>query len=523
MTQRRLILTVLDGFGLSPATKGNAIATARTPVFEALVSHYPTVTLTAHGTEVGLGWGEMGNSEVGHLNLGAGRIVVQDVTRIAQSIADRSILSNKALLAACETVKASGGTLHILGLASTGGVHGHVDTLPALLELAHTHQLAQVALHIIADGRDAEPKSLGQYLERVERARTKFGGEYATLMGRYWAMDRDRHWDRTERAYRALVEGKGTAASLITDAITQSYAADKTDEFIEPVIFDPDRPELRIRPGDVVIFTNHRSDRARQLARALAAPDFDEFTRATPVSNLVTFTGYGVELANTEVAFATDSVSHSLADVLDHAGLRQFHVAETEKYAHVTYFFNGYLEEPLGGEARQLIQSPKVDTYDQAPAMAAAKVVDAVLDGYQAHTFDVAIVNLANADMVGHTGNLEATVSAIETIDAELKRLAEAVLAGGDVLMITADHGNAEQLIHPETGDIDKEHTTNPVPLILVDNQRRRATPLTQAKQTVLGMAPIGLLADVAPTILELLGQLKPDDMTGESLLPELK
>ncbi|MBI4185750.1 2,3-bisphosphoglycerate-independent phosphoglycerate mutase [Candidatus Berkelbacteria bacterium] len=523
-TRPRLVLTVLDGFGLSPATIGNAISQARTPNLDSLLAHFPWLTLTAHGTEVGLSWGEMGNSEVGHLNIGAGRIVVQDVTRIGQAIDDGSFFHTPALVTAARRAKEHNRTLHLIGIASAGGVHGHVRTLAALLKLAHDQGVSQVALHLIADGRDTEPTSLGQYLPLIEKARVQYGGQYATLMGRYYAMDRDRHWDRTRAAYQALMNGAGPSASTIEAAIESAYRHQLSDEFILPTVIAPTHTELRIQPGDTVIFTNHRPDRARQLARALAGTDFDDFTRTRTVEWLTTFTNYGVSLKQADVAFATDPVSKPLADVLDAANVRQFHVAETEKYAHVTYFFNGYIEEPFGNERRQLIQSPKVATYDLAPAMAAAKVTDAVLDGYTAGSFDVAIANYANADMVGHTGNLSKTIQAIEVIDAELGRLSQRILQSEDVLLVTADHGNAEQLIHPETGDIDKEHTTNPVPLLVVGRlYQHRAMDPDSAKQRLMGTQPVGILADVAPTILELLGLDQPAAMTGQSLLENLR
>ncbi len=524
--RRALIVAILDGFGLSAATRGNAIAQAKTPVLTQILAHYPSVALLASGTEVGLSWGEMGNSEVGHLNIGAGRIVVQDVTRIAQAIHDGTFGSNRVLREAMMVAKQPGKTLHLVGLASTGGVHGHLDTLIALLRLASEQQVPRVALHLIADGRDTEPSSLRRYLTRIEAARQKYGGEYASLAGRYYAMDRDRHWDRTQAAYAVLTGTQQTdmqTAASMTEAITSAYHQGQSDEFIAPTLIAPERSDLRIAVDDPVIFTNHRPDRARQLARALADPDFEEFTRAAPLGRLVTFTDYGVKLGTNTVAFVTDPVPHSLPDVLDSNGLRQFHVAETEKYAHITYFLNGYVEPPFGGERRQLIQSPKVATYDQEPKMAAAAVTGAVLDGYAASDFDVAFVNYANADMVGHTGDLAATAVAVEALDRQLERLGQAVTDRGDILIVTADHGNAEQMIHPLTGAIDKEHTTNPVPFILIHPDFRRSKALPEPKETLLATSPIALLADIAPTVLELLGISAPSEMTGQSLLTELR
>lgn len=517
---QRLILAVLDGFGLSPATTGNAIYQANTPTVDRLAATYPYVALKAHGTEVGLRWGEMGNSEVGHLNIGAGRVVVQDVTRISRMIEEGSFGQNEILRTACDTAAKGQGALHVIVLASPGGVHGHVRYVAPLLQLAKERGVSRVRLHLIADGRDAEPKSIEKFLPTIEQARAEFGGEYASLSGRYYAMDRDRHWDRTQAAYEAIVRGQGERATTIQEAIQSAYGRDESDEFIRPTVIGQ---PFALQPNDVVVFTNHRPDRARQLARALAGSDFTDFTRPGPIAQFVTFTNYGVQLENTMVAFDTDPVPRQLADVLDEAGLRQLHVAETEKYAHVTYFLNGYVEEPFSQEMRRLIQSPKVETYDQAPAMAAGKVTESVLEAYAAASFDVAFVNYANADMVGHTGNLAATVEAIQVLDAQLQQLAEAVEATGDVLIVTADHGNAEQLIHPDTGDIDKEHTTNPIPFMLVAPQFRHRPAAGNAKSALLAKAPVGILGDVAPTVLGLLGLPQPSEMTGQSLLAELK
>lgn len=520
--KRRVTLLVLDGFGLSPATTGNALYEAKTPTLDRLVAEYPYVALTAHGTEVGLRWGEMGNSEVGHLNLGAGRVVLQEVTKIFDAIETREFFTNETLKSAFAAAK-DGTTVHLIGLASNGGVHGHVDHLTALVEMAAQEGVQRLVLHLIADGRDAEPTSLRKFLGPLEAARVKAGAKYGTLVGRYYAMDRDRHWDRTQTAYKAMVDGEGESAPSLEAAIDGAYARTESDEFITATVIGSDPASTRIKDGDVVIMANFRSDRARQLASALSGKDFAEFTRQSKQLTFVTFTNYGVELINHQVAFPVEPVEHSLAAVLADAGLRQLHIAETEKYAHVTYFFNGGVEEPFTGEKRVLVASPKVATYDTAPAMSAEKITALYLEAYGTSSFDVAIVNFANPDMVGHTGEFAATVKALEILDGCLAAIVQAVETAGDALLLTGDHGKAEQLIHPDTGDIDKEHTANPVPLLCVDPTVRRRRDDQHPKLTFLSTGAVGILADVAPTVLDLLKLPQPPEMTGRSLLPELR
>lgn len=521
--RRRVTLIVLDGFGLSPATRGNAVYEAKLPTLERLMAEYPYVGLTAHGTDVGLRWGEMGNSEVGHINLGAGRVVLQEVTKIFDAIESKEFYSNAVLVNACAQVVERQSTLHLIGLASNGGVHGHIDHLTALVTLAHQAKVERIVLHLIADGRDAEPTSLQTFLAPLERARVRAGARYGTLMGRYFAMDRDHHWDRTQSAYEALTTGNGESAPTLEAAITAAYARKESDEFIRPTVIEPSDTSLRIADNDVVVFANFRSDRARQLSSALAGKEFTEFTRTARAIELVTFTNYGVELINHDVAFAVEPVTHSLAAVLADAGLTQLHVAETEKYAHITYFFNGGVEEPFPGEKRVLVASPKVGTYDQAPGMSAGQITSAYVDAYERGAFDVAVLNFANPDMVGHTGDLPATVTALEALDACFAQIVPMIEAASDVVFITGDHGKAEQLVHPNTGDIDKEHTANPVPLLLVDPDLRRNGENNAAKLTFLSTGATGILADVAPTILDILALPQPKEMTGRSLLPELR
>ena len=522
--QQKLILMILDGFGLSPATRGNATYLAKTPNLDRLLSEYPYTGLTAHGAEVGLSWGEMGNSEVGHVNLGAGRVVLQEATRISDAIASGDFYKNEVLIAACDQVKKSGNTLHCIGIVSPGGVHGHIDHLIALLELARRQNVPKIALHLISDGRDATPKSFEKFFPRLDQMVKKARAKYSTVMGRYFAMDRDRRWDRVQAAYGAMVDGKGLTAETVEQALDAAYnSRNETDEFITPTVIEPNNPDLRIKDGDSVIFSNYRPDRARQLSLALDGKVFNGFTRQEKSLTFVTFSEYGVELKNNTVAFPEEPISHQLAEVISSANLRQLHLAETEKYAHVTYFFNGGQEQPFPLEKRMLVDSPKVPTYDQEPAMAAREITKTLLEAYQADGFDVAIVNYANGDMVGHTGNLKATIEGIEVIDEAFGQISQAVEERGDILLITADHGNAEQKIHPDTGEIDKEHTANPVPLLLVHPKFRHKAQTGDVKLKFMSTGAVGILADVAPTILDLLHVPQPKEMTGQSLIPVIK
>lgn len=521
---KKLILAILDGFGLSPQIRGNALFAAETPNLSDIVANYPSVGVLSFGTEVGLRWGEMGNSEVGHINIGAGRVVIQDSTKIFEAIENRKLFyENEVLIGACDEVDSNDSTLHIINLLSSGGVHGHMDHLLAFLELAKKKNVKKIALHLIADGRDSEPKSFLKFYNRVKSAIAGAGAKVASLSGRYYAMDRDRKWDRTKAAFLAMAEGQGRKADNLEEIVNKAYENNETDEFIIPTVFEADNHDLRIKDKDVVVFTNFRADRARQLTRAFADPDFDDFERNAKKVLFITFTDYGIKLVNSRPAFVRDEVKNQLAKVFAESGLRQLRVSETEKYAHVTYFFNGGLEKPFDGEKRILIKSPTVATYDMDPGMSTKKVTDTLLDAYDANSFDVAVVNFANPDMVGHTGKIDATAKAIETVDKELGRIAKAVITRGDILMITGDHGNAEQLIHPDTGEIDKEHTANPVPVILVHPEYKRKYVGSDAKRDLLSIRPIGILADIAPTVIDIMGLKQPREMTGRSLLRELK
>jgi 2,3-bisphosphoglycerate-independent phosphoglycerate mutase len=506
---RPVALIVLDGWGYRPETEGNAIALANTPTWDSLWGRGPRTLLEASGLRVGLPEGQMGNSEVGHLNLGAGRVVMQDLVRISSAIADGSFYSNPALTGACRQVKKRDGTLHLMGLIGSGGVHAIDTHLYAMLELAKREGLKRVAIHAFLDGRDTLPKSaLGFMEELLDRIR-KIGSpaKIASVSGRYYAMDRDQRWDRTELAYRAIVLGEGTPVTDPLDAIRKAYESGKTDEFMLPVVVTENgKPVAPMKDGDAVICFNYRSDRMRQIVRALIDPSFDGFSVSRrPKVSVTTLTNYD-KTFNVPVAFAPTSMARILAEVLSSRGLDMLKTAETEKYPHVTYFFNGGVEAPFPCEHRVLVPSPKVATYDLKPEMSAAGVTDGLVKGITSGEHDFILCNYANADMVGHSGSIPATIKAVETVDQSLARVLKAAESAGTRLIVTADHGNAEMLIDPETGGPHTAHTTNPVPLVVVDweqEQRLRAG---------------GALCDVAPTILSMLGIEQPPEMTGVTL-----
>jgi len=508
-------LVILDGWGIGPDDPGNAIRAASTPVMDRLQTHYPMTTLRCSGLDVGLPAGQMGNSEVGHLNLGAGRIVYQLITRIDLAIEDGSFFHNPALLAAVDRARQPGRTLHLLGLIGNGGVHSHQHHAEALLELAACHRLQRVAIHAFTDGRDTEPTSglgfMRHLLRRVEALDT---GIVATVCGRYYAMDRDRRWERTKRAYDAIVCGQGPRATDPLVAIEQAYACGVTDEFIEPVVIvdTHGQPRAPIVDGDAIIFFNFRADRARQLTQALTDPQFVAFERCSAPRNLLVVTMSEYEPTfPVLVAFPTEDVRWPLAQVLSEAGLRQFHTAETEKYAHVTYFFNGGREEPFPGEERKLVPSPKVSTYDLKPEMSAPGVTEAALAAIASERYAFVLINYANPDMVGHTGVFEAAVRAVECVDACLGQIVEATLARGGTVIVTADHGNADEMLIPGTNDVWTAHTKNPVPFVLVSPDD---SPYRHAR-----LRSGGRLADVAPTVLQILDLPQPREMTGQSLI----
>ena len=499
---------MLDGFGYSPRREGNAIALARTPHFDEWFKNCPNTLVEASGEYVGLRAGQMGNSEVGHLNIGAGRIVRMDTSRIDHAIETGEFFNNDVLIQAMEHGASRNSALHLIGLVSHGGVHSSLEHLYALLRMARERNLERVFVHAFLDGRDTAPDSGAGYVaELVEKMRDYGVGQVASVVGRYYAMDRDKRWERTEQAYRLLRYGDGVPRRDPVAAIRESYGFGVTDEFVKAVVIvdEDDKPIATVQDGDSVVFFNFRSDRARQITRAFTEDGFEFFDRGkTPEIRFTCMTYYDRQFA-LPVAFGPEHHEQILADVLAEAGLKNLRIAETEKYAHVTFFFNGGVEPVFAGEERILIPSPKVATYDLKPEMSAYGITDEVVNQIGSGRFDVVIMNYANADMVGHTGDLGATIKAIEVIDECLGRVVDATRARNGTVIITADHGNAEQMIDPVTGQIFTAHTTNPVPVILIGNH-----PCTLRKR--------GSLRDIAPTVLGLLGLRKPNQMSGEDL-----
>jgi 2,3-bisphosphoglycerate-independent phosphoglycerate mutase len=516
---RPLVLIVMDGWGINPRKEGNAIALARTPNIDKLAGQWQHTAVKTSGEAVGLPEGQMGNSEVGHQNIGAGKRVLQDYTRVNESIKDGSFFQNPALLKAIEHVKKNGSQLHICGLLGDGGVHAHETHLEALLRLAHIHNIERVYIHSFTDGRDTSPTGGIEFMHLLQARAREIGGEHAakvaTVSGRYYAMDRDNRWDRTAMTYFAMTRGEGIRASSAVEAIQHSYEQGVTDEFIVPaVVMEDQRPIAVVKAGDALIHYNFRPDRARQLTKAFILEELPpqaqgKFDRGPRLEDLqyVMMTEYEAGL-DAPVAFRADEVEMPLARVISEQGMRQFHTAETEKYAHVTYFINGRRETPFPGEDRLLVPSPKVPTYDLQPEMSAAGVTEEAVEHIRSGEYDLVIMNYANADMVGHTGVIEAAIKAVEAVDTGVGRVVEATLAVGGGLLITADHGNAEQLIEYDTGKPFTAHTTYPVPLYLVVPQLARVR-----------LRDDGILADVAPTILDVLHIPQPKDMTGRSLI----
>ena len=511
LTSPPLALVVLDGWGLSQTRDHNAIALAPTPTYQELLERYPHASLVASGEAVGLPPGQMGNSEVGHMNLGAGRVVYQDLTRISQSIADDDFFENRRLLAAMDRCVDDRQALHLVGLLSDGGVHSHQRHLETLVRLAAHRKVARVFVHVITDGRDTAPSGGADFVAALERATTDAGvGRIASVSGRFYAMDRDRRWDRTRRAYDAITGVDGRRAASAQALISDAYAREVTDEFIEPgIVVDPDgAPLATLSDGDAVVVFNFRADRARQLTRALAFPDFDEFERRhNPRLHVTTMTEYDATFG-LPVAFGPETFSGSLADVLARRGVSNLRLAETEKYAHVTYFFNCGEEQPFAGEDRILVPSPKVPTYDLQPEMSAAGITDQLVEDVRAGRHQVIICNFANADMVGHTGKLDAAVAAVATLDRCLATIVAEVEKAGGTVIVTADHGNAERMWDDERDGPHTAHTSNPVPVVVASEALRgRGHQLRD-----------GTLRDVAPTMLRLLGLPQPTEMTGRDL-----
>lgn len=510
MRKKPVVLMILDGYGLNDNCEHNAVCEGKTPVMDQLMSQCPFVKGNASGLAVGLPDGQMGNSEVGHLNMGAGRIVYQELTRITKSIEDGDFFEVPEFLQAVENCKKNGSALHLWGLVSNGGVHSHNTHIYGLLKLAKKNGLDKVYVHCFLDGRDTPPASGKSFVEELEEKMKEIGaGKVASVMGRYYAMDRDNRWDRVERAYNALTKGEGNQAESAPAGIQASYDAKVYDEFVEPfVVTEGGKPLTVVSDGDSVIFFNFRPDRAREITRAFCDDDFKGFAREKRLDlTYVCFTDYDETIGNKLVAFKKESIGNTFGQFLADNGLTQARIAETEKYAHVTFFFNGGVEEPNKGEDRILVPSPKVATYDLQPEMSAPVVCDKLAEAIGSGKYDVVIVNFANPDMVGHTGIESAAIKAIETVDACVGRTVEAVKEAGGVLFICADHGNAEQLLDYETGEPFTAHTTNPVPFILVNGD-----PSYKLREG-------GCLADIAPTLIELLGLTQPKEMTGKSLI----
>lgn len=519
-----VVLVILDGWGIAPPSKSNAITQAKTPVFDRLTTTYPVLALQAAGEAVGLSWGEMGNSEVGHLGLGSGKIIYQSLPRINKAITEGTLSSAPGLQEVIQHLKERKGRLHLLGLVSNGGVHSHQDHAYALLDFCQANGVSDVAIHAILDGRDTRRDGGGEFIQKLVAKTRELGvGKIATLSGRYYAMDRDNHWDRIEPAYRAMVEGMGPTAADAVAAVAASYAQGVYDEeFVPTVITASGQPVAAVADGDVVIFFNFRADRARQLTTAFAVPGFAKFKRHFLKHLLfATMMEYDQDLPVT-VLLPPEHITRPLALILSEHGYRQLHVAETEKYAHVTFFFNGGREDKFPGEERVLVPSVGVPSYATKPEMSAEAITEAVIAGVASGSYDFIVVNFANPDMVAHTGDLAATTKAIEVTDAGVGRIVDAVLAVHGTVLVTADHGNAEELLNLQTQAIDKEHSTNPVPLLLVGDAwagQSSTAGLGDAAHDLSLLTPAGMLADVSPTILKMMGLPPEPEMTGSALV----
>lgn len=508
MEKKLTMLMILDGFGENPKKEGNAVKLAKTPNIDRLMKEYPNTKIAASGLAVGLPEGQMGNSEVGHTNIGAGRIVYQELTRITKSIENGDFFSNEELVKAMENCKKNNSKLHILGLVSDGGVHSHIRHLFGLLEMAKRRDIEEVYVHCFLDGRDTPPASAESYIQELEEKMRKKGvGKIATVAGRFYGMDRDKRWNRIQKAYNAIVFGEGNKSSQVINAIESSYQKEVFDEFVEPtVITNGEKPVATIEDGDSVIFFNFRPDRAREITRAIVDKEFKEFETKIMNTYFVCFTNYDETMPNVHIAFKKEMIKNTLGEIVSKNGGKQLRIAETEKYAHVTFFFNGGEEKQYEGEDRILVPSPKVETYDMKPEMSAYEVTQKVVEAINSEKYNCIILNYANPDMVGHTGSLSAAIKAVEAVDECVGKVITAIESQKANLIITADHGNAEQMIDYKTGEPHTAHTTNLVPLILISE--RENVKLREGK-----------LADIAPTLLELMGLEKPKEMTGESLI----
>ena len=522
-SSKPVALIILDGYGVTLPSKGNAISLAKKPVIDDLVRYYPHTLLEASGEVVGLPWGEFGNSEVGHMNLGAGRVMYQDLPRIDKTVQDGSFFSNGVLQGAIKQVKEKGSRLHFVGLVSPGGVHSHIRHLYALLELARKENLKEVYIHAFLDGRDMPPQSGLEIIQELEAKMQELGvGKIASVSGRYYGMDRDENWDRVKKVYDVMVPGRGSTVDSAVAAIEKSYGQKIYDEEFEPVMIEGGQA---IGGDDAAVHFNYRSDRGRQLAQMFVDPEFSGFERLAPASlrdrqNLsniyfVTFTDFGLPASlPIHIAFPQEKIKNTLGEVLAQSGLKQLRLAETEKYAHVTMFFNCGRIDPFAGEERQLISSPAVKSYTEKPAMSAGEVTDKFLEKVGDYNFT--LLNFANADMVGHTGDIPAAIKAIETVDKCLGRIVKKMQSLEGALIVTADHGNADVMLNLQTGEVMKEHTVNPVPCIIVDESRRNRSSAGSADLSML--TPTAVLSDVAPTIIDLMGLQQPPEMTGMSL-----
>lgn len=522
---RPVVLAILDGWGVAPSSRSNPIPVAKTPNIDYLIDNFPTMTLQASSEAVGLPWGEMGNSEVGHLNLGAGRIIYQNLPRISKAISEGTFFTNEAFLSAIKHIKKHKSKLHLLGLTSTGGVHSSMDHLFALLNFCQRHKLKEVYIHVILDGRDVPLDSGLNFITKLQKKIKELKlGKIATISGRYYVMDRDNRWDREEKAYLAIAEGKAERTTEDPLAIIKKSYKEKNydEEFIPTVILEKGKPVATVEDNDAIIFYNFRPDRARQLTIAFVLPGFEKFKRPRNIKNLffVTMAQYGENLP-VVVAFPPVKIEQPLGKVVSDAGLKQLHIAETEKYAHVTYFFNGGNEKPFKGQDNILIPSPSVSSYDKKPEMSIRELTERLTKEIDKGKYDFIVVNYANPDMVGHTGNMKAVIKALEAVDECVGKLYKAVLALDGVLFITADHGNSEALTNPQTGNIDKEHTVNPVPFIAVRKDWQGKTLYADMIQDhdLSMLQPTGILSDVPVTILNYMGLKLSPEMTGHNLL----
>ena len=511
MSEKKLtMLMILDGFGINEKEEGNSVKLANIPNINQIMKENPNTIIHTSGLDVGLPEGQMGNSEVGHTNIGAGRIIYQDLAKITKSIEDGDFFSKSEFVAAIENCKKNNSNLHIMGLLSDGGVHSHNRHLYGLLELAKRKDFENVYVHCFLDGRDRPPASAEGYITELENKIAEKGvGKIATLSGRFYSMDRDKRWERVSQAYNAMVRGEGEKYTSATVAIEESYQKEVFDEFVKPTVITnkAGEPIATIKSGDSVIFFNFRPDRAREITRALVDKEFDGFDTEKLDLYFVCMTPYDETMPNVEVAFRKEEIKNTFGEIVSKNGLKQLRIAETEKYAHVTFFFNGGEEKQYEGEDRILVPSPKVETYDLKPEMSAFEVTEKVVEAIKSEKYDTIILNYANPDMVGHTGNVEASIKALEALDTCVKQVVDAVKEVNGALLITADHGNSEQMIDYVTGEPYTAHTTNPVPLVVIGMGNKKVKE--------------GKLADLAPTMLEIMGLEKPEDMTGESLLED--